>query len=745
MSNYSKELHEKYILTIDSFLSSYVVKDVELNKKIDSFCRICALNIFSKNNVDIKTCADAINAIYSNELNKTEYTIDQVSESIELIKNKKANIVLPEFFKNMVQWDAKYRKNFSIKFTNGFKYILLFFAMVDNEIAMEEAKMVTEICNILYDYCNEYGIDDEIEDVNDVFKYVKNKKNSKEIYDKKKTIVSENKNESENDESNKALEKDLKELNKLIGLKEVKNEVNAIVNFIRIQEMRKQQGLPTTTVSYHLVFTGNPGTGKTTVARIIAKIYKDLGILSKGQLVEVDRSGLVAGYVGQTAIKTQEIIQKAIGGVLFIDEAYTLATGDGQDFGQESIDTLLKAMEEYRNDLVVIVAGYDDLMERFINSNPGLKSRFSRYIHFANYNGSELYEIFRLLCTNSKYVLEENVLEPLKKFFQNMSENTSKNFGNARDVRNYFETVLANQANRLSYEKDVKSDDLVRFRIDDFDFIDGKDDSIEKALEDLNKLIGLDSVKKEINDLIKLVENYKVRKEKGLNISPVSLHLVFTGNPGTGKTTVARIIGRIYKCLGLLSEGKTIETDRSDLVAGYVGQTAIKTQNVIDRALGGVLFIDEAYTLSKNSDSDFGQEAIDTLLKAMEDNRNNLVVIVAGYDDLMENFINSNPGLKSRFNRYIHFDDYSNDDLVKIFALNCKSNQYDISDEAKNILSEYFKIIDKNNFGNGRGVRNIFEKVVTQQAKRLSYIENPSVEDLSMITSEDIEEAIYDK
>lgn len=741
MNNYSKELHDKYVLTIDSFLSIYIKKDLDLSKKIDSFCRTCALNILSKNSINIQSSTDAVNAIYSNELYRIEYTNDQVSESLKLINSKKSKIILPEFFKEMVQFDAKNKTNFSIKFANGFKYILLFFAMIDSEVSMEEAKLITNICNILYDYCEEFGVDDDIEDINEIYKYVKNKKNSKEIYNKKKETKINNES-SKNENINSSLEKDIKELNKLIGLKEVKNEVNAIVNFIKIQEMRKQQGLPTTTVSYHLVFTGNPGTGKTTVARIIAKIYKDLGILSKGQLIEVDRSGLVAGYIGQTAIKTQEVIQKAIGGVLFIDEAYTLASSDGQDFGQESIDTILKAMEEYRNDLVVIVAGYDDLMENFINSNPGLKSRFSRYIHFSNYNGTELFDIFKLQCSNSKYVIEENVINPLKDYFNNMSENTSKNFGNARDVRNYFEGVLANQANRLSHEKNVVSDDLVRFKIDDFNFKNNDNDTLEKALEDLNSLIGLKTVKKEINDLIKLVENDKKRKEKGLNTSSISLHLVFTGNPGTGKTTVARIIGRIYKCLGLLSEGKTIETDRGDLVAGYVGQTAIKTQNIMQRSIGNVLFIDEAYTLHKESDNDFGQEAIDTLLKSMEDNRDNLVVIVAGYDDLMEEFINSNPGLKSRFNRYIHFDDYNNSDLLAIFELNCSKNQYSLTDDAKKYLLDYFDNINIGDFGNGRGARNIFEKVVTQQAKRLSNIENPSIEELSLINIEDIKEAI---
>ena len=241
--------------------------------------------------------------------------------------------------------------------------------------------------------------------------------------------------------------------------------------------------------------------------------------------------------------------------------------------------------------------------------------------------------------------------------------------------------------------------------------------------------------------MIYIVQNQQRRKAQGLKVPSLSLHLVFMGNPGTGKTTVARCVARIYKCLGLLSRGQLIETDRSGLVAGYVGQTAIKTQNVLQSALGGVLFIDEAYTLAGGGTNDFGQEAIDTLLKGMEDQRDDMVVIVAGYDDLMNDFIHSNPGLESRFNRYIHFDDYTPEQMFMIFQKLCNMNQYVLSEGATNRLKSHFAEIDISSIGNGRGARNLFEKTVTQQAKRIAHTKDGNI-DLQEISVEDINLAI---
>ncbi|MBR1848866.1 MAG: AAA family ATPase [Lachnospiraceae bacterium] len=259
-------------------------------------------------------------------------------------------------------------------------------------------------------------------------------------------------------------------------------------------------------------------------------------------------------------------------------------------------------------------------------------------------------------------------------------------------------------------------------------------------MEDLDALIGLTAIKDDVKELIAFVKIQKMRKEQGLKAVPVSLHLVFTGNPGTGKTTVARILARLYKQIGVLSKGQLVEVDRSGLVAGYVGQTAIKTQEKISQAMGGVLFIDEAYALSQKDDA-FGQEAIDTILKAMEDNRDDFVVIVAGYTEPMEVFINSNPGLKSRFNKYIEFEDYSIDDLEKIFMMNCKKYDYVLEEDVEKHVRELIvqrKMEHSENYANAREVRNLFEEIITNQAKRVADLENPDSEAMTKICLQDL-------
>lgn len=271
-----------------------------------------------------------------------------------------------------------------------------------------------------------------------------------------------------------------------------------------------------------------------------------------------------------------------------------------------------------------------------------------------------------------------------------------------------------------------------------------KELNLEELMDELNDLTGLDGVKKEINNLTSLVKISKIREEKGLKTPNISKHMVFTGNPGTGKTTVARLLGNIYRCLGVLSKGQLVEVDRSGLVAGYVGQTAIKTEEAIKQAIGGILFIDEAYSLSEGKgEGDFGQEAIDTLLKAMEDNRDNLVVVVAGYPDLMEGFLASNPGLKSRFNKFINFEDYTSEELISILEGMCEKQEYKISEDVKKYLKEKFDEVladIPDSFANARTVRNLLEFAITNQAARIVNEDDLNEEKLMTIELDDIKD-----
>jgi len=292
--------------------------------------------------------------------------------------------------------------------------------------------------------------------------------------DEKSPQVTETQTETATEEApvvEKTQEELLETLDALVGLDNIKQSVKSLINLVKIRKLREENELPNPPLSLHMVFAGNPGTGKTTVARILSELYKAIGVLSKGQLVEVDRSGLVAGFVGQTAIKTSEAVTSALGGILFIDEAYALApdTGAGNDFGRESIETLLKLMEDHRDDLIVIVAGYSDPMERFINSNPGLESRFNRYFFFEDYNSEELYEIFDLMCVKSEYILTEDAKEFAHEHFKMIYENRDENFGNARHVRNFFENIVTVHSDRVSTLEEHTRDDLTTIVLEDME------------------------------------------------------------------------------------------------------------------------------------------------------------------------------------------------------------------------------------------------------------------------------------
>ena len=415
----------------------------------------------------------------------------------------------------------------------------------------------------------------------------------------------------------------LAELDSLVGLEGVKAEVKRIVNLAKVNEARRAQGLKVPPMTYHMVFTGNPGTGKTTVARIVARAFRALGIAKGGQLVETDRSGLVGRYAGETAVKTNAKVDEAIGGILFVDEAYQLASSDSDDYGKEAIATLLKRMEDDRDKLIVIAAGYTDEMRDFLDANSGLRSRFSKTIEFADYTAKELAAIFRSMAKKNEFVLAADLEEGLDAAMAKLTAKRDRTFGNARFVRQLFEDATGRQANRLAESGNLDADALKTLALADLGLGERKTDvrapTVDEVLAELDSLVGLKPVKDELRRLIATVRANKMREEKGLeNNVTMSYNFVFTGNPGTGKTTVARILGKAFRALGVLDRANFVETDRSGLVAKYEGQTAAKTNKLIDSAMGGILFIDEAYQLNQGENDQYGSEAVATLLKRID-------------------------------------------------------------------------------------------------------------------------------
>jgi SpoVK/Ycf46/Vps4 family AAA+-type ATPase len=538
-------------------------------------------------------------------------------------------------------------------------------------------------------------------------------------------------------------------LERLIGLDNVKHQVRTLVSLAQLARRRAELGMSAPPMSRHLVFAGPPGTGKTTVARLYGSVLANLGALPTGHLVEVSRADLVAQVIGGTAIKTTEVFQRALGGVLFIDEAYALLSDGGRsgaDFGREAVDTLLKLMEDHREDVVVVVAGYSDRMEEFLASNPGLQSRFSRTIEFENYSVPELVSIMESICTSHQYELGDGTREALVLHFERMPRDAG--FGNGRAARQVFEEMVDRQAFRLSTMGSPEQKDLTLLLPVDV----GEREAAEVAgavgtaesgtpLERLNEMIGLSEVKRDVTDLGNLLATARRREAAGLPAPHIGHHLVFTGPPGTGKTTVARLYAELLVSLGVLPRGQLVEVARADLVGRFIGHTAQLTRAVFERARGGVLFVDEAYTLTPAhaSGSDFGREAVDTLLKLMEDHRDEVVVIVAGYTREMDGFLASNPGLASRFSRRVEFGHYSSDELVTIVRQQAAAAHYDCAPGTSAVLRAYFDSVPRDRaFGNARLARRVLEGMITRQARRLSALSAPSLEELRTLLPEDL-------
>ena len=433
------------------------------SREADGYFRRCALGVWQADNAVGITPrhVEFYNAIYSGTGPAPSALYWEVATGVadyDLFQP-------PAFFAALRDYDRRKGTTLARRFTDQLTLLLLLFAAVDGVVSEAEAGFVNACSDTLLALCERDGLsgDRPALKADEFVTHV-----PAPAQPPTEVVPAAEQEETPLPESEPTLEELLAELDGLCGLEQVKQDVKSLINLVKVRRLREEAGLPVPPMSLHLVFLGNPGTGKTTVARLLARLYHAIGVLPKGQLVEVDRSGLVAGFVGQTALKTQEVIQKAIGGVLFIDEAYALVNQDnGNDFGREVIEVLLKNMEDHRKDLVVIVAGYSQLMEKFIHSNPGLESRFNKYFYFEDYDGAQLFTILQSMCVKNGYVLTPEGEALARRELMALYEDRDENFGNARDVRNLFEQAVARQSDRVARLEAPTREQLMELRVED--------------------------------------------------------------------------------------------------------------------------------------------------------------------------------------------------------------------------------------------------------------------------------------
>lgn len=527
------------------------------------------------------------------------------------------------------------------------------------------------------------------------------------------------------------------ELDGYIGLQNVKKAMHDIVNKIKDASASGNKAV----IDDHYVFTGNPGTGKTTMARCFSDILGAIGVLPKGQFIEMAGKDLIADIVGGSERNVKDAVDRAMGGVLFIDEAYGLNSGE---FGKSAIDTLVPLLENNRGKFICIIAGYTDNMNDFLKANPGLKSRFNKTIDFPDYNPDEMEQIFLMMAKKQDFKLDDEAKERLHGEMEFMYNRRSSDFGNARDVRNFLKLADERRLERQSaMDSNARAAEGKQLTYHD---LAGKNSDeqldLESIMKELDSLVGLEGVKQNIRALAASVRrDQKLAKARGTAPKIIAEHYLFLGNPGTGKTTVARLMGKMLYALGVIQKPDVREVGREDLVSPYVGDTAPKTKDVVMKAMGGILFIDEAYSLINGDHDQYGNECVNTLVPLLENNRGKFVCIAAGYTREMKAFLDANSGMRSRFTRKIEFEDYNADELYEIFLRNCKSKNLILGEGAADAVRARLKDMYDNrpwDFGNAREVRTYLENVEARLSQRTMYLDDPTEEELTTIKVEDL-------